>query len=215
MRRRIVLVFGEDHNDRAALQHLIRALTKDCAGVAIQLRRKPLILSRSAARPKRRGMAEEIASLCKFAEDLEEGIAIAVVHRDCDATEPAHEEYARVMVADLRAAGVSRAVAATPAWEIEAWWMLFPSALAAIRPCWRRVDYGTQSVGRFRNAKERLIRDLRPTGERERRRCPDYQEADGIRVARYVADIGLRQARGAAISASFAEFAAALSKALL
>ena len=59
---------------------------------------------------------------------------------------------AEALKRELHDAGVADVVAATPAWEIETWWMLFPHALARVRGCWRPVDYSTRHVGRIQDA---------------------------------------------------------------
>jgi hypothetical protein len=174
--RTLVLFFGEDQNDTQALISLSRALLPLDAPMDTKHLRRPPILRRDAAPKKRQSMASEIAS---FAQVLGVRRRVAVVvHRDCDAVEPRHIDEAATLKADLVAAGVPNPVPATPAWEIETWWMMFPDALAATRDCWRRVNYGRANVGMIENAKERLTRDLRPAN----RRCRDYAESDSIAI---------------------------------
>jgi hypothetical protein len=105
--------------------------------------------------------------------------------------EPAHRAEAEALRRVLSLAGITDVVAATPAWEIEAWWMLFPEALAATRRCWRVVDYANRHVGLIRNAKEQLRRDLRPVVRDARVRCKDFVESDGVRVAEEILKAGL------------------------
>lgn len=202
----VFLVFGEDYNDRAALVYLLRALCPAGAKPTIKNLRQPVVLSRNAvASGKRRKMAEDIAGLAK-AHCTSSSKVHVVAHRDCDASEPAHVAEASELEAELMAAGVDNPIAATPAWEIEAWWMLFPLALREVRGCWKHVDYGHQHVGRFKDAKERLVRDLRPDGLEKRRRCPEFREEDGVKVAEQVALKSLHLRQVTARSDSFALF---------
>jgi hypothetical protein len=181
----LFLIYGEDQNDRAAIRHLVNAILPSGVTATVRLIQKPIILSRDAKRSgKRKQMAEEIAS---FARSFQKHCAkvIVIAHRDCDAVEPAHESNAEALEAELTKAGVENPIAATPAWEMETWWMLFPDAVAEVRACWRKIDYGQSNVGMFENSKERLIGDLRPQGK-EKGRCPDYCEADGVKIAKTI-----------------------------
>lgn len=183
----LALVFGEDYNDQAALVNLLKALRPPGVSLRAEVRRKPLVLARDAVRKgARRRMASDIASFYKAAQGTGRYV-VAIVHRDCDAVEPAHVACASALLEELEVLGVDRVVVAAPAWEIETWWMLFPAAIANARACWRRVDYKVQNVGMFTDAKERLRRDLRPISAVERNRCRDYSESDGIKIAEYIA----------------------------
>ena len=179
-----VLVFGEDDNDRTAIRHLIPALLPINTRTEIKAIRRPIVLSRGADRRKKKAMAQEIAGFYEvFAR---RGRVTVVVHRDCDALEPSHIENTANLLGYLGRAGVTRAVPATPAWEIESWWMHFPEAIRQTRPCWRNVNYAVAGIGMIANAKERLARDLRPRGRG--RNCPDFSESDGIRIAQIIAE---------------------------
>lgn len=203
------LVFGEDHNDQVAICTLIQALKRRDADVKAEPRKRPLVLARGAAPKKRRTMADDIASFVSMASGP--GIkVIAVAHRDCDSVEPAHEREIQSLRDDLAAVGVKDALIAAPSWEIEAWWMLFPNALAATRGCWSAVDYAGQSVGQIENAKERLRRDLRPKDTRQRAKCPDYTESDSPTIARKIAENPKNLISIKAKSDSFSSFKNAL-----
>lgn len=194
-----VLLFGEDPNDLNALRTLVRDWHPE---TRVQIRRDPPILSRGAQRTKRGTMAERISSFAR-AEEQRDSKVVVVAHRDCDQVEPAHLASATELENDLRVAGVSRPVAATPAWEIEAWWMLFPEALRQVRACWRALNIGNTNVGSIPHAKERLRRELRPTGAAARK-CPEYVESDSIRIAEEIARSGLltqRAGRAASLHA--------------
>lgn len=181
------LVFGEDYNDRAALVHLVKALCPVEARPTVKNLRQPIVLSRNAvASGKRRKMSEDIAVIARAHASSASKVHV-VAHRDCDAPEPAHVAETSTLEAELTAAGVENPIAATPAWELESWWMLFPSTLENVRSCWKKIDYGRQHVGMFKDAKERLKKDLRPDGKEERRRCPDFKEEDGIKIAAQIA----------------------------
>ena len=185
MKEHAILVFGEDDNDRRSISNLLRAILLEKQNVDILVRRSPTILSREAKR-KRVDMAKEILAFCT-AEKLRRKRVNPVVHRDCNSVEPAHKEEEKVLRELLQAVGLSGVVVATPAWEIEAWWMLFPKALHDTRKCWKQVNYGSQNVGMIQNAKERLRRDLRPDGAGSRS-CPDFAKIDGVLISEKIAE---------------------------
>ncbi|WP_295224828.1 hypothetical protein [uncultured Brevundimonas sp.] len=209
---RLVVIFGEDENDSRALAHLCHAVTKDETFDTKVIKRPP-VLKRDAAPKKRQGMSQTIAA---FADGLSKGRArvIVVAHRDCDAVEPAHVASSQELEADLQAAGVKHGVAATPAWEMETWWMVFPAALASARRCWRDVDYSNRAVGQIADSKERLTRDLRPQPAAARHRCPDFAESDGILVAESIRRFGIDAALSGTMPASLVEFRERLIKRL-
>lgn len=198
-----VLIFAEDSNDAEALKELVKAVIP---AALIKVLRDPPVLGRDTALTKRIKMSATIAA---FAHDAaNDGRRVIVVaHRDCDSIEPAHIEEARALKATLAAAGVANPVPATPAWEMETWWMLFPSALARTRGCWKKVKY-TGQVGMIFNAKERLQSDLHSGSNR----CPRYRESDSIAIARHVRELGLLNAARTRCS-SLAAFCDALESA--
>jgi hypothetical protein len=171
----IILIYGEDQNDRIALRNLLGAILNNSSNFDIKPIQSPIILSRNAERRKHEKMSEKIRAVEKSFESKYSKV-IVVAHRDCDAVEPAHIETAKALEDELKAIGVKRPIAATPAWEMETWLMLFPDALKKTRTCWRAWDPGNSNVGLLDNTKERLKRALRPVGSEST--CPDYKESD-------------------------------------
>lgn len=115
-----------------------------------------------------------VAALAKAGD-----IVAVIAHRDADCHEPDHEAIADALCTELEAAGVPNVVAAVPAWETEAWIMLFPDAVANYRPCWTKLDIKGRAVGMIDNAKEDLIRRLRS----KIKGCRDYKESDAPHIA--------------------------------
>ncbi|WP_140941662.1 hypothetical protein [Prosthecodimorpha hirschii] len=197
------LVFGEDDSDRKAIALLVKAFLNNNGNVKIKLLRKPAVLGREAiASGKRRKMAEVIAGFYRGFSKTEN--TYVIVHRDCDDIHPAHESCAAELELELKSLGVEDAIAATPCWEIESWWMLFPDAFKNVRACWNHINYGSTDVGMIRNAKEVLIRDLRPTTKRES--CRDFKEDDGILIAEYIRQNPIILTKIRAQSGSFSDF---------
>ena len=201
-----ILIFGEgkDQYDSQAIEHLVRALVPPDVKLKVRKLRFPIMLDRGAARKKQADMAQQIAGqerAARIASRPGERVIVVGFH-DCDEVEPAHIQQAAAIEQRLRNAGVQRPVAATPAWCIETWWMLFPDALASTRRCWRPLNVPA-AVGKIPNAKNALRRALRPTGHQ---RCPDYDERDSPTVARFVSQRRPITAAQVARSASLAQF---------
>ncbi len=196
-----VLVFGEDTNDAAAVRELVLALRSD--PVEVKLRRAPLVLVKGVEQARDRKNLAEIAKVVR-AEQRWGARCAVVAHRDCDAIEPAHERIASALEEGLRGAGIEQVVAAAAAWEIEAWWFLWPNAALAVNSKWRHPDPPQTEVGRIDNAKETFTRALRPRVKGQRPR--DYTESDSPKIAAQVRALGIVDCRNA-VSASFDRFA--------
>jgi hypothetical protein len=200
-----VLVFGESPNDTAAIAELVVCLNP---ALHVQPRRRPIILQRKANHRKRRGNFEQIAAVVR-GEHVRRPVCAVILHRDCDAVEPAHVGLSRQIVQEAsKELAPIRVVAATPAFELEAWWYLFPDAVAAYRPSWRRLARAGQQVGKLMNAKETLSRDLRPHTTSKVR---DYAESDSPGIARKVRELALC-GKPQAQSDSFVLFAQAVGR---
>ncbi|BCX17071.1 MAG: hypothetical protein KatS3mg117_0753 [Geminicoccaceae bacterium] len=180
-----VLVFGESENDTKAIAELVRCLRSD---LDVGTRREPIVLAKAADARKRKTNVEKIAAVVR-ADAAARPVHAVVLHHDCDAVEPAHVDESRRLETEAAATcAPARVVAATPAFELEAWWYLFPDAVAAYRPGWRRLARHGQAVGQIVNVKERLCADLRPTNPSK---VKEYRESDSPGIAKKVRELGL------------------------
>lgn len=200
----VVLVFGEDENDRESIKILIEALAPALAG-RVQTRRHPLVLIKGARPEEVPERAQRIAEAVD-AERVRAEVSGIFAHQDCDDVEPAHEKVAEQIESALRAAGCD-AHAVAPAWEMEAWWFLWPNAVKAANPSWRSPnDYVGKNVGMIPNAKEELKRCVVPSDvKRGQRGFRGYRESDAPRIAAEVSKLGLADAPQA-ISGSYERF---------
>jgi len=188
-RRAVVLVFGESDHDRRAIRHLTEGLRPDLVG-KVEPRSAPLVLIKNATREHAKSNAQRIAELARQEMAAREVLAV-LAHEDCDATEPAHVAATQRIEEELRAAGSPYPIGVTPAWEIEAWWMLFPEAVGCVVEGWREPrDWIGRDVGAVRHAKEALARAVRPRGH-PRSPLRDYLERDSIPIASNIASQGL------------------------
>lgn len=201
--KRVVLVFGESPNDREALKHLVRALAPSVG--SIEPIREPLVLQKGRPPERQKAAADRLAKVVRARQAVHEVEAV-VAHEDCDALEPEHQKLEKEIETRLESAGVSPVVAACPAWEMETWWYLWPTALRHTNPSWARVDRKGKDLGKIANSKEALRRDLlkgTPPG------TVRYEETDAPRIARHVERLNIVDQRNAR-SASFDSFASRL-----
>ena len=191
------LAFCEDKNDADSLIELIAAIWPGAPRITYS--RKPLVLIRDAAAAEaRKKNGADIAAVVRAKQVLAD-VKLVVAHQDCDAVEPAHELLGAAIRTNLEAAGVPNVIAVAPAWEIEAWWFLWPDAVAAVNSRWRRLSR-KGNHGMIRDVKSRLRRDLRTTGAR------DYEESDSAKIASHVRTKGLIETK-IGTSGSFEAFA--------
>lgn len=196
----VILAFGESENDTRSLKHLISALRPDLP--AVETRKYPLILSRGASDNKRSSAMDKIAKIIA-AQSVTHQVISVIAHRDCDAVEPAHEKNRAALLEDMRAHHLPQPIAATPAFEMEAWWFLWPSALAATRPCWNKIK-PRGDVGQIVDAKNELCQSLKREGGGNR--CPGYTESDSLKIAENVKNLNIVNKRSGR-SQSFDDFA--------
>lgn len=188
--RRAILVFGESQYDRIAIVVLVGG-TVSSELFSVKPMREPLVLIKNSPLPTARSHADRIAAVARAAE-AGFPIAAIVAHEDCDAIEPSHVAISNKIESTLGAAGCPGVIiAATPAWEIEAWWLLFPEAVAKVASSWQCPDgWLGRNVGVVPNAKEQLGKSVLPKGKIQpaSRR---YSESDSEVIARNIVELEL------------------------
>lgn len=192
------MVFGEDATDRAAVAELVVALCPPLEG-RVKLMAPPITIARDTTAARTRGRARRIAAVVE-AERVQCDVLCVFVHRDADAAEPAHEALIHKIEAELRACGCHAHVVA-PAWELEAWWFLWPDAVAEAFPSWRRLTgHRGREIGRISHAKKALRDVIAPTSGKR-----TYRETDAPKIGAAVRRRGEARAPQA-VSRSYEAF---------
>ena len=201
-----VMAFGESINDAKVVAEFLRPLLPK--GVNVKPMGQPLVLVKADTdREKKMRGADKISAAVDIML-MKKKVVLVTIHRDCDRFEPHHIKAAEGIESYFgRKISCPPVVAAVPAWETEAWLMLFPDALREYRKCWRRLDLKGRHVGGIKNAKEFLRSALRPSGKSSG--CKDYQPMDAPGIAQIAVKninsvAGYSEARKA--SASFDRF---------
>jgi hypothetical protein len=190
-----VIVFGESENDRETIREFFRALRPDFTGTVKPLREPQLLIK--DARPENLPNRAEILAATVRSEELTSKVVCILAHEDCDAVEPAHVALSDKIETVFRQKGI-KALAATPAWEMETWLFLWPDASKQYRPRWRRPDkYDGRNVGMLTDAKEKFIAAVRPSRAADRAGVRDYRESDSPMIAAKVRELGIVDALSA------------------
>lgn len=201
----VVLVFGEDDYDRQSIAELVRALCPEAPPV--RKRQSPLVLVKGREAAEAEKNAKKAAGVVRAAMRKAD-VRLVIAHQDCDAVEPAHIALSGSIESTWGKEMPCPVVAATPAFEMETWWFLFPDAVAKVVSAWRPLPRGNRDVGNINNAKEALTRALRPNTKKKPR---DYTESDASEVARHVRELEVVQ-KPIGKSNSFLRFANAIIK---
>jgi len=187
MKKQAIVIFGEDDNDRKAVKELILALHPNARGIKILMRRKPLVLMKGRTRERTRSNAQDIANIIR-AERVRHDVKFILAHQDCDDVEPAHLRLSKEITDSMEKFGV-KAVPVTPAFEMEAWWFLWPDAVIAFNSNWNRPSMSGKHVGMVRDAKEALMRAVTKGNKRAQSR--PYRESDAPLIAEKVRELGI------------------------
>jgi hypothetical protein len=209
-RRGMIVVLGEDENDRQSIRTLICGMRADISRGEVKALREPMALVKNLPPDKLPPKAKRVAAVLR-ATNARSPIRCVLLHEDADDVEPAHES-AITKIESCYASLPWPVYAVVPAWEMEAWWFLFPSAVAALHKTWRApTDYAKKNVGRIRNAKEKLKDAVRPKGVRLAT-FKTYCESDSPKIAEKVVALGLLSPPWFAHSASWLTFVEKVSQ---
>jgi hypothetical protein len=169
--REVLVIAGEDSNDRRVVTHLIEEFCPRFAGHVLEIR-DPVRL-KSATGPTLTRRVQTLVNKAK-ARALREDAVLAglVVHEDLDAVADTSYERVRSAIADqLTRQSPCDAALALAAWETESWLLLFPEAFPRLHSGWRLPEsLRGRDTGRLNEPKELLRRRLG---------APAYRESDG------------------------------------
>ncbi|WP_406312837.1 hypothetical protein OHA77_30480 [Streptosporangium sp. NBC_01639] len=173
----IVVLAGEDSNDRKCLRILLEAYCPDMHGRLVEINGTLRLCDATGAELERR--VERLRRLvnARAARDNAE-VACVFIHEDLDRTDGTdyHPIRERVEKALGKAFGSAHHVLAV--WETEAWLLLFPDALAALVAGWKLPQkYWGKDTGRLTDPKRILMEEISRSGRKYRESdAPDVLE---------------------------------------
>lgn len=199
-----VVILGEDDNDRKTLKVLIAALRPDLPPGSLRDLREPITLVKGMRPEGLRDKATRVSAVLR-ANNRVAPTRCVFMHEDADDFDPAHLTLIERIEQTYRSLPWP-VHAVVPAWEMETWWFLFPTAVAALHRSWRAPDqYIGKDVGKIRDAKERLRQCVRPAGARSST-FRSYVESDSLLIAKKIVELGLLAPPWKAQSASWLAF---------
>jgi hypothetical protein len=179
----VVVLAGEDRNDRCCLRILLEAYCDDIRGRLVEIN-DPVRLHKVA--PER--LLAQVTDLARLAraraarEDAE--LACVFVHEDLDRTDGDEYPTIRRRVQEALEAELGNAHYVLAVEEIEAWLLLFPDALSTAVGSWKvPAKYQGRDTGRLADPKGILTREVTKGNRR-------YRESDAPNVLEEVVKAG-------------------------
>lgn len=179
----VVVVAGEDRNDRTSLRVLLEAICPDMQGRIIEISDDVRLRRASGT-----NLATRVATLARkirgraIRENAD--VACVFIHEDLDGVDdddypPTHERVQKALEAELGTAHYVLAVA-----ELEAWLLLWPDALADFVGSWRvPARHRGRDTGKLGDPKSILMREVSGSNRR-------YRETDAPGVLDKVLSAG-------------------------
>ncbi|GAB3138279.1 hypothetical protein FLX08_08945 [Microbispora hainanensis] len=186
----VVVLAGEDSNDRRCLRIVLEAMCPQMKGRLVEIN-EPVRL-RQATGQRLTDRVNKLARLARARAAREKAeLACFFVHEDLDALDG--EEYVRIRdrVQDALNREMNSAHYGLAAWETEAWMFLFPKALKAFVSSWEVPSkYLGRDTGKIHDPKKVLMNEI---GNSSRR----YRESDAPGVLEKAVSLGsLRELSG-------------------
>lgn len=185
-RQPLIVLAGEDSNDRKAFRILLEAFCPDAQGRIVEV--NDVIRFCRAGDVALQERARKLAGSIRARAARERAeIACVFVHEDFDAVDSPYRNIVRRRVEEAlrRNIGCTHYILAT--WEIEAWLLLFPDALSAFASSWalpsryRRVD-----TGRIADPKRVMKHEVSKSG-------PQYRVSDSPKIFERAVTLGLHE----------------------
>jgi hypothetical protein len=186
-RRPIIVVAGESANDREVLRCFLEAFCPQMQGRIVFLNDKIPLRDASDATLKER--VRRFAFLVKARAERERAsIAAVFLHEDFDEADSGRYETVRVRVQHALARELENAHYVLAVWEIEAWLLLFPEAVASFAKGWQvPAKRSGRDTGRFQDPKRIFKDEISNSGTR-------YRESDAPAIASHIVALAQQSA---------------------
>lgn len=167
----VVVLAGEDANDRRSLRILLEAFCPEMRGRIVEIN-DPVRL-REAGQQALAGRVNKLARLVRARATRESAdVACVFVHEDLDRVDGAEYDAARDRVQAALAKEFGAAHYVLSVWEMEAWLLLFPDALTGLVTSWKvPAQYRNRDTGTLSDPKKILMQKVSSANRR-------YRESD-------------------------------------
>ncbi|MFF3444129.1 hypothetical protein [Streptosporangium sp. NPDC002721] len=176
-RRPIVVLAGEDGNDRRCLRILLEAYCPDMRGRLVEINGTLRLSDATGVELERR--VERLRRLVNARAARESAeVACVFVHEDLDRPDGTDYRAIRERVDGALGKAFTSAHHVLAVWETEAWLLLFPDALEALVSGWKLPQkYRGKDTGRLTDPKRILMDEVSRQGRRYRESdAPDVLE---------------------------------------
>ncbi|MEU3166611.1 hypothetical protein [Streptosporangium sp. NPDC006930] len=183
-RKPIVVVAGEDRNDRLSLRILLEEFCPEMRGRIVEIGDPVRLHQATGANLAAR--AETLARKVRARAVRDDTtVACVFVHEDLDAVDDERYPAIRLRVEKALEAALGTAHYALAVAEIESWLLLFPDALTAVCGAWSvPIRHRGKDTGRLADPKRVLMREVSGSGRR-------YRESDAPEVLGQATTMGL------------------------
>jgi hypothetical protein len=187
-RRPLIVLAGEDSNDRQTLRILLEAFCADAQGRIVEIKDSVRLcrandtalherINKLAGSIRARAVREQASVKCIF------------VHEDFDAVESERRSHVRRRVQSALDRQLSGAHYVLATWEVEAWMLLFPQALTEFAASWKLPQrYVGVDTGRISDPKRVMRDEVSKSG-------PKYRESDAPAIFKKIVDLRSQPAR--------------------
>ncbi|MEU9832657.1 hypothetical protein AB0D67_14100 [Streptosporangium sp. NPDC048047] len=183
-RKPVVVVAGEDRNDRLGIRILLEDLCPDMRGRVVEIS-DPVRL-RQATGANLTARAETLARKVRARAVRDDTtVACVFVHEDLDAVDDDRYPLVRLRVEKALESALGTAHYALAVSEIESWLLLFPDALTALCGTWSvPARHRGRDTGKLTDPKQILMKEVSGSGRR-------YRETDAPDVLDRAVTLGL------------------------
>lgn len=180
-RKPVVVLAGEDANDRDTLRTVLEAMCPEMRGRLVEIRDSVRLREATGQVLRDRLSVLYWKALARARrEDAE--LACLFIHEDWDGVDGQGRDSAYQRVERELLALSSRAHYVLATWEVEAWLLLFPRAVVRV--------LGGRVPGSYRGRDTGLLTNPKKLLKREFRAGREYQESDSAQILQAAADVG-------------------------
>jgi hypothetical protein len=167
----VVVLAGEDSNDRKSLRIILEEFCPNMRGRLVEISAPVRLRQASATNLAHRvGKLASLARARAVRENAE--LACVFVHEDLDAVDGEAYVQTRERVQKALEAELGNVHYVLAVWELEAWLLLFPEALTALISTWNiPAKYRGRDTGRFQDPKRIMMHEVAKAPRR-------YRESD-------------------------------------
>lgn len=180
----VIVLAGEDSNDRRCLRIAIEARHPDAQGRIVEINEQ--VRLRQANSQNLTSRVHKLVRLAEARAAREQAkIAAFFVHEDFDAVDSPERAEARRRVQQALSNRLDRSHYVLATWEIEAWLLLFPRAVTAVSSSWVVPrKYHGRDTAKVHDPKQVITREACRTGGRR------YRESDAPKILAKAVELG-------------------------